>query len=171
MRPRPTEPTSALAALIAGNHRHLEAQRGAGSACHPTPLVESGTVPREPFALVIANPQPSPVTPDMFSHGHDDVLVMEVGRDISPHVASRSVKLVVVIECIPSQLVEVSSAWMHAELRAFSRLEALLRGGASLRSAALRGEKRVVAALLEHPAGRVHWIGEHPEADLLVREP
>jgi hypothetical protein len=31
-------------------------------------------------------------------------------------------------------------------------------------------ELRAVAALFEVPAGRVHWTGEHPDIDALLRD-
>lgn len=168
MQSRPTEPTSALAALIAGNHRHVE-RRGAGLNLG---AATSGThaFPQRPFALAVAAPGPVAVTPHIFALGHHEVLVVDALHEVGDHVLAHDVKLIVVIETIASQFVSRHSTWMHAELRAFSRVETILRGGPEVRDGVARGDIRVVAAILEHPSERIHWIGEHPEAEFLVRD-
>jgi hypothetical protein len=169
MQSRPSEPTSALAALIAGNHRHTE-RRAAGdgrwssdaaSLVHP--------FPRKSFALAVVDSDSHGLTPHVFSLGHDEMLVIDALHEASAHALAHGVRIIVVVQPIQAQLAQVSSTWMHAELRAFSMIEAILRDDAALRAAVSAGSIRVVAALLEHPTERVHWIGEHPESDLLAR--
>ena len=176
MQSRPTEPTSALAALIAGNHRHVErlkagAQPGSrpdDRGAHPLP---PHLFPQRPFALAVAAPGPVAVTPHIFALGHHEVLVVDALHEVADRAVAHDVKLIVVIEAIPSQSVSSATTWKNAELRAFSRVESILRGGGGVRAAIASGEVRMVAALLEHPGERIHWIGEHPESDLIVREP
>jgi hypothetical protein len=99
------------------------------------------------------------------------MIVVESIRDAAAHAEAHPIKLIVAIEPLQSQLAQLTSAWTHAELRAFSTIEALLRESAPVRRAVAANEMRIVAALLEHPAERVHWVGEHPEIDLLLRDP
>jgi hypothetical protein len=181
MQSRPTEPTSALAALIAGNHRHLERLKvGAQAGAEPHDRGVQPTLlhpfPQRPFALAVAAPGPVAVTPRIFALGHHEVLVVDALHEVADRAVAHDVKLIVVIETIPQQAVSTATTWRnaewrHAESRAFSRVESILRGGAGVRAAIAKGEVRMVAALLEHPGERVHWIGEHPESDLIAREP
>jgi hypothetical protein len=171
MQPHPSDPTSALAALIAGNHRHIE-RLASGAARWPLgSAAESHSFPQKPFALALFEPGPIAVTPDIFSRGHHEMIVVDSIRDAAAHAEAHPIKLIVAIEPLQSQLAQLTSAWTHAELRAFSTIEALLRESAPVRRAVAANEMRIVAALLEHPAERVHWVGEHPEIDLLLRDP
>lgn len=169
MQSRPSEPTSALAALIAGNHRHTERRVAGVDRWSEESAFGAHAFPRRPFALAVAEPSATAVTPHIFSLGHGEVLVVDALADVSTQAAAHGVKLIVVLQPIQAQLAQVSSTWMHAELRAFSMIEAILRDDAKLRATAAAGELRIVAALLEHPTERVHWVGEHPESDALLR--
>jgi hypothetical protein len=168
MQSRPSEPTSALAALISGNHRHVE-RRAAGAdrwSGDESAIVHA--FPRSPVALAVGRSGHSAITPHIFALGHEDVLVLDALHGVARHAAAHGVKLIVVIQPIEAQLVQAASNWMHAELRAFSMIEAILRESAALRLAVRAGDLRIVAALLEHPTERVHWVGEHPESELLL---
>jgi hypothetical protein len=169
MHSRPSEPTSALAALIAGNHRHVERRAAGADRWADDGLAIVHAFPRKPFALAVAGAEHSVVTPHIFSLGHDDVIVVDALQEVGAHASAHGVKLIVVIQPIQAQFVQANSAWMHAELRAFSLIETILRDNAAVRRAATAGDLRLVAALLEHPTERVHWVGEHPECDALLQ--
>lgn len=168
MQVRPNDPTSALAALIAGNHRHVEL-RGSGIAHGATDsAAPAHRFPQMPFALVLIERGMSVATPAIFSRGHDELLIVDGVEHVLTHAEGRSLHLVVVIQPIQSQLAQVASAWTYAELRAYSNIESILRESVPLRRAAKAGEIRIVAALLELPSERIHWVGEHPELELLL---
>ena len=169
MHARPSEPTSALAALIAGNHRHVERRAAGADRWSDDGMSIVHAFPRRPYALAVAESGQSAVTPHIFALGHDDVLVVDALHEVGAHASAHGVKLIVVLQPIQAHLVQASSTWMHAELRAFSMIETILRDTASVRRAAAAGDLRVVAALLEHPTERVHWVGEHPECEALLR--
>ena len=167
---RPTEPTSALAALISGNHRHVERRESGATRWQTEVTDEPHPFPQKPFALAVVESGPLPVTPHIFSLGHREVIVVDAIEHVSAHSESHDLKLIVAIQPIQSQLAQVSSTWMPAELRAFSTIAAILRGSPHVRRAVAANRTRVVAALFEHPAERVHWVGEHPEIELLLRD-
>ena len=157
--------------MIAGNHRHIE--RLASGAAHWAlgSASDSRSVPQQPFALALFEPGPLAVTPDIFSLGHHEMIVVDSIRDAATHAEAHPIKLIIAIQPLQAQPAQLTSAWMHAELRAFSTIEALLRESAPVRRAVVANEMRIVAALLEHPSERVHWAGEHPEIDLILRDP
>lgn len=172
MHSRPSDPTSVLAALIAGNHRHV-ARHESGAPRWPTEDAGAPAAhpfPQRPFALALVEPGPVVVTPRIFSLEHREVIVVDAVEHAASHAAAHDIKLIVAIQPIQSQLAQVNSTWMHAELRAFSAIEAILRESAHARRAVAANDLRIVAALLEHPTERVHWVGEHPEIDLIVRD-
>lgn len=170
MPTRPADPTSALAALIAGNHRHVGRREAGAARGTAVAASEPHPFPQRPFALALVEPGPVAVTPHIFSLGHHEVIVVDAIPHVATHSETQDIKLIVAMQPIQAQLAQVSSSWMHAELRAFSTIEAILRESARVRRAVAVNEVRVVAALLEHPTERVHWVGEHPEIEILLRE-
>ena len=178
MQPRPTEPTSALAALIAGNHRYLERRAGETS-----PRTEERSVahlfPQKPFALVVAQAGTLTVTPHIFALGHDDVVVVDSIDDAATLVTLHGVSLIVMLESVHGSggstlaervTQEPNGTWRYAERRAWASIELILQKSRPIRLAIAARELRAVAALFEVPAGRVHWIGEHPDTDALLRD-
>lgn len=167
---RPADPTSALATLIAGNHRHVGRREVGAVRWSADGDSEPHPFPKRPFALALVEPGPVAVTPHIFSLGHHELIVVDAIPHVTAHSETQDIKLIVAIQPIQAQLAQVNSTWVHAELRAFSTIEAILRESARVRRAVAGNEVRVVAALLEHPSERVHWVGEHPEIDLLLRD-
>ncbi|MEY3141690.1 MAG: hypothetical protein RLY21_183 [Planctomycetota bacterium] len=170
MQTRPSDPTSALAALIAGNHRHIDRLASGGARWSDDSARESHAFPQKPFALALCEPGVTPMAPHVFSLDHREVIVVDAIRDAVMLAEAHPLKLIVAVQPIPSQLAQVSSAWVHAELRSFSTIEAILRESPAVRRAVAANSMRIVAALLEQPAERVHWVGEHPEIELLLQD-
>lgn len=171
MLPRPSEPTSALAALIIGNHRHLE-RRASRDAVATADRTVGPALTRKPFALALARPISGghAVTPHVFSAGQDEVMVVDAVEAVITIGAGTGVKLMVVIEVVEPSHGLHDTSWLQAEHRAFSTIETILRESAPLRESVVAGDLRVVAALLEHPSERLHWIGEHPAIETILRE-
>lgn len=156
MQSRPTQPTSALAALIAGNHRHLELR--ARGAVAPQQL--HGQMPSRPFALVFCPSRHAAAIPVIFAADLGDIVVVETIAHVAAHAERGEVRLLVAIE--PFDSGAEAGAWCAsaAEERAFASVDLLVEASPDIRRAVAEGSMRVVAALLEHPAERVHWLGE-----------
>ena len=178
MQPRPTEPTSALAALIAGNHRALE-RRAEETSPSTEESIAAHLFPQKPFALVVARVGTFRVTPHIFALGHDDVVVVDSIDDAATRAALHGVSLIVMLELLHDSggatlaervTQEPNGPWRHAERRAWASIESILEKSRPLRVAIAARELRAVAAILEVPAGRVHWIGEHPDIEALLRD-
>ena len=105
----------------------------------------------------------------IFATGHDDVCVVDSVQDLALQAEPHAIKLIVAIQPIHPTLAHLGSAWQDAEHRAFASVESVLRAVPHLRRAIASGTVRIVAALLEDTTERVHWIGEHPDLDLILR--
>jgi hypothetical protein len=179
------EPTAALAALITGNHRHVAARASGDRA--PTPALAAGGGPIALVALCgagVADPAA------LFSRRESDVAVVVpsapidtlasvVGPTRLEHLvegacsaleaaASDGVPLVVLLASVAEQGVSVGIVFRSLERELFETLSGALARSADARAAIRNGHLRVVAALVEEPARRVHWLGEHPELARLL---
>jgi hypothetical protein len=165
---RPVDPTSALAALIAGNRRHLARRtaRAEGGASHP--LIAPGA---RPFALALAESSVAEVTTTVFSTTERDLHVVDCPIEAGVRAEEHGVGLVVALHPVPTAVVEVDVERRASEEVVFERLAHALRSSAHLREAILDGRVRAVAALLEEQSQRVHWLGEHPRLAELLAEP
>jgi hypothetical protein len=165
--PRPTEPTSALAALIEGNHRYLEWLAAGhpidGEACAQL------TFPRRPFALALVEPMSPPLTPRLFSRSHHDVVMVDALERALSFATEHDFKLIVVLTPMRDILLQPTALWTASERAAFDRVEQFLRRSPAVRQRILDGKSRVVAALLEETTSRVRWLGEHPDNECLAQ--
>jgi hypothetical protein len=165
--PRPTEPTSALAALIEGNHRHLA--RLASREVIDDDACGSLTFPRRPFALTLVEPASPPLTPRIFSRSHHDVVVVDAFDCAVAFAAEHDFTLVVVLTPMQDIALQPTALWTESERAAFDLVERFLRRSAAVRKGVLAGSVRVVAALLEVGTSRVRWLGEHPDNESLAQ--
>jgi hypothetical protein len=166
--PRPTEPTSALAALIEGNHRYLAAL-ASGDAIE-NDACASLTFPRRPFALALVEPASPPLTPRIFSRSHHDVVVVDAFDCAVAFAAGHDFKLIVVLAPMHDFALQPTAPWTDSERAAFDLVERLLRTSAAVRKGVTAGNVRVVAALLETGTSRVRWLGEHPDNESLAQD-
>ncbi len=163
---RPVDPTSALAALIAGNRRHLARRRVRSESGETHPLVAPGA---RPFALALAERSVAKIATAVFSTTERDLHVVDCPVEAGVRVEEHGVGLVVAIHPVTMSVVEVEVDRRASEDAVFERLATALRASAHLREAILDGRVRAVAALLEEESQRVHWLGEHPQlAELLT---
>jgi hypothetical protein len=179
------EPTAALAALITGNHRHVAVRASGGRVDAPASAAGDG-----PIALVaicgagIADPA------ELFSRRESDVAVapssarveapagavgpmrieqmVEGASAALEAAASEDIPLVVLLASVARQGVSVEIVFRSLERELFEALSGGLARSANARVAIRGGRLRVVAALVEEPARRVHWLGEHPELARLL---
>ncbi|MFM7133082.1 MAG: hypothetical protein ACKO0W_02060 [Planctomycetota bacterium] len=82
--------------------------------------------------------------------------------------ASDGVPLVVLLASVAEQGVSVGIVFRSLERELFETLSGALARSANARAAIRSGRLRVAAALVEEPARRVHWLGEHPELARLL---
>lgn len=165
--PRPTEPTSALAALIEGNHRYLE-WLSAGCPVDGETCAQL-TFPRRPFALALVEPVSPPLTPRLFSRSHHDVVVVDALERAVVFATEHDFKLIVVLTPMRDVALQPTALWTASERAAFDRVEQLLCRSAEVRRRIRDGKSRVVAALLEEMTSRVRWLGEHPDNECLAQ--
>jgi hypothetical protein len=165
--PRPTEPTSALAALIEGNHRYLE--RFASADAIEDDACASLTFPRRPFALALVESASPPLTPRIFSRSHHDVVVVDAFDGAVAFAAGHDFKLIVVLAPMRDIALQPTALWAESERAAFDLVERFLRTSAAVRKGVAAGSVRVVAALLEAGTSRVRWLGEHPDNESLAQ--
>lgn len=172
---RPVDPTSALAALIAGNRRHLVRCHARNAEHEQQPLVAPGA---RPFALALAERSIVKVATSVFSATERDLHVVDCPIEAGARAEEHGIGLVVALHPLRTSLVEFAiEAEVEVERRisedaAFERLAHALRASSHLREAILDGRVRAVAALLEEESQRVHWLGEHPRlAALLAAQP
>lgn len=166
---RPSGPTAALALLLAGNRRHVDA-RSAGTRAQLHQCAPIRAPVHRPFAAIIVAPGPFVVTPELFAARADEVVVLESEEAARGYLQCEEVKLGVVAGTISGASAHFGADFEKAESRVFATIAALLRSVARLRDRVSDGDLRVVAALIEETTERVHWIGEHPDVDLLVRD-
>ncbi|MBI1302667.1 MAG: hypothetical protein GC172_02610 [Phycisphaera sp.] len=164
---RPVDPTSALAALIAGNRRHL-AQRGARAERGERQSLFAPSA--RPFALALAERSVAEVAASVFSTTERDIHVVDCPVEAGVRAAEHGVGLIVALQPVPMSVVEVEIKRRASEDAVFERLAAALRASTHLRRAILDGRVRAVAALLEEESQRVHWLGEHPQLAELLAE-
>ena len=182
----PTEPTAALAALIAGNQRHID-RRSQGRRAS-SPAVALGAV--RPFAAAIeVEPLPetlgelfdvSPeqlhafvLSPDGAGMRSGRFEMVVPGEDELVRVVEGSLEplgfvLVVVLARLSPRGSALEAAFARSEQRAFAVVRRLLGPSARLTGAIGAGRLRMVAAIVDEVDGRVHWLGEHPEQRELV---
>ncbi len=182
----PTEPTAALAALIAGNQRHID-RRSEGRRAS-SPAVALGAV--RPFAAAIeVEPLPetlgelfdvSPeqlhafvLSPDGAGMRSGRFEMVVPGEDELVRVVEGSLEplgfvLVVVLARLSPRGSALEAAFARSEQRAFAVVRRLLGPSARLTGAIGAGRLRMVAAIVDEVDGRVHWLGEHPEQRELV---
>jgi len=162
---RPVDPTSALAALIAGNRRHLAARGVRGEHGEGQPLAAPGA---RPFALALAERSIVEVATSVFSATERDLHVVDCPIEAGARAEEHGIGLVVALHPVRVSLVEVEVERRISEDAAFERLAHALRASSRLREAILAGRVRAVAALLEEESQRVHWLGEHPRLAALL---
>ena len=182
----PTEPTAALAALIAGNQRHID-RRSQGRRAS-SPAVAFGAV--RPFAAAIEVEPVSETLGELFDVSpeqlHAFVLspdgagmrsgrfeMVVPGEDELVRVVEGSLEplgfvLVVVLARLSPRGSALEAAFARSEQRAFAVVRRLLGPSARLTGAIGAGRLRMVAAIVDEVDGRVHWLGEHPEQRELV---
>ena len=165
--PRPTEPTSALAALIEGNHRYLA--RLASADAIEDDACASLTFPRRPFALTLVEPASPPLTPRIFSRSHRDVVMVDTFDTAVAFAAEHEFKLIVLLTPMRDIALQQSAPWTESERVAFDLVEHFLRTSSAVRKGVTAGNVRVVAALLEAGTSRVRWLGEHPDNESLAQ--
>lgn len=182
----PSDPTAALAALIAGNQRHIN--RRAEGRRASTPSLPAGAV--LPFAITIeVEPVPETLT-ELFDvspeqvqafvlspdgagmrSGRFEVAVTcedELVRVVEGSVEPLGCALIVVIARLHARGAALEASFAHSERRAFAIARRLLGPSARVTEAIGRGRLRMVAAIFDEQDGRVHWLGEHPEQGELV---
>lgn len=182
----PTDPTAALAALIAGNQRHVERRAHGRAASDPRPSPES----TRPFAVAIEIEPVSSPLPDLFDvspeqvqsfvlqpgaqemrSGRFEVVVpseIELVRIVDGSVDALGFALLVVLGRLGVRSGESALAFEGVERRCFAIAGRLLVSGGRLRGSVVLGGVRVVGAIVDERDGRVHWLGEHPEQRALV---
>jgi hypothetical protein len=162
---RPVDPTSALAALIAGNRRHIARGGARAGRGEPQAPVAPGA---RPFALALAERAVAEVAMAVFSTTERDLHVVDCPVEAGVRAEKHGVGLLVALQSVPMAVVEVEVERRASEEAVFERLASALRASAHLREAIVDGRVRAVAALLEEESQRVHWLGEHPRlAELL----
>lgn len=179
------EPTAVLAAMITGNHRHVAARASGGRVEVPASAAGGG-----PIAVVaICGPRlDDPAS--LFSRRESDVAVVTPfaptatlpgaagptrlqqlveGASAALDVAAADgIPLVVLLSSVAEQGVSVELVFRSLERELFDTLCGALSRSPNAREAIRGGRLRVVAALVEEPARRVHWLGEHPELSRLL---
>ncbi|MFZ4749920.1 MAG: hypothetical protein ACOYMM_05345 [Phycisphaerales bacterium] len=185
----PSDPTAALAALIAGNQRHIN--RRAEGRRASTPSLPAGAV--LPFAITIeVEPVPEALT-ELFDvspeqvqafvlspdgagmrSGRFEVVVpsdAELVRVVEGSIEPLGCALIVVLARLArldGRGAALEASFARSEHRAFALARRLLGPSARVTEAIGRGRLRMVAAIFDEQDGRVHWLGEHPEQGELV---
>jgi len=182
----PSDPTAALAALIAGNQRHVQRRAQGRAASTPRPAPATA----RPFAVTIEiEPVMSPLT-ELFDvspeqvqsfvlqpgahemrSGRFEVVVPseeELVRVVDGSVDALGFALVVVLGRLRAQAGVPDIAFAGVEQRCFAIARRLLSSGGRLSGSVGNGGVRLVGAIVDEGDGRVHWLGEHPEQRVLV---
>lgn len=184
----PFDPTAALAALIAGNQRHVS-RRAEGRE----PSISQRIAPRstKPFALVVELERLHGALGDLFDvsaeqvqsivldpgsgslrSGRFEVLVPsedELARMVDGSVATLGCSLVVVLARLKRLSSSSEIGFREIERRCLVVMRQLLMTSASLPTGIRDGRLRIVGALVDEQDGRVHWLGEHPEQPTIVQ--
>lgn len=184
----PFDPTTALAALIAGNQRHVD-RRSAGQAATVSTRVPPAF--SRPFVVAVELERLRDPLTDLFdvsaeqihsfvlSPGSGDMRsgrfeVMVASEDDLVRLMDGSVdalgfSLVVIMGRLKASTADLSVALAGAEARCFEISRLLLSRGAALPGFIETGRVRMVGAVADERDGRVHWLGEHPEQKALLR--
>lgn len=165
------EPTAVLAALIIGNHRHVNAHAAGGdAAAHP-----SGNAAPTALVTIFGGPVEAPAA--LFSRVEGEVLVVDPGERGSGSVAAalesaarEGLPLVVMLSSISTHRLAVPLGFRESEAAMFAALEHTLGASPAAIAAVRAGRMRIVAALVEEATRRVHWLGEHPRLSQLLGE-
>lgn len=185
----PSDPTAALAALIAGNQRHVQRRVEGRAASAPRPSPASA----RPFAVTIEIEPVAEALPDLFDvspeqvqsfvlhpgsremrSGRFEVVVPseeELVRVVDGSVDALGFALVVVLGRLRAQAGVSDIAFAGVEQRCFGIARRLLSSGGRLSGSVAAGRMRMVGAIVDERDGRVHWLGEHPEQRVLVGGP
>lgn len=187
----PSDPTAALAALIAGNQRHID-RLAAGRA--PTVSTRLAPPSARPFALAIEIERLRDPLTDIFDvsaeqvqsfvlapgsgdlrSGRFEVMVPteeDLVRVVDGSVEALRFSLVVVLGRLRQQTGAIELAFGEMERRCFGVTRQLIVGSGTLAGSLRAGSLRMVCAIVDERDGRVHWLGEHPEQrGLLQRAP
>ena len=186
----PADPTTALAALIAGNQRHID-RRAAGRSPSVSTRIASATT--KPFALAVELERLRDPLTDIFDvsaeqvqsfvlspgsgdlrSGRFEVLVsteQDLARMVDGSVLALGFSLVVVLGRLKQHSSGIELAFQSVERRCFEVARQLLLPRGPLAEAIAAGHVRMVGAIVDERDGRVHWIGEHPEQAVLVSAP
>lgn len=184
----PSDPTAALAALIAGNQRHID-RLAAGRA--PTVSSRLAPVSARPFALAIEIERLRDPLTDIFDvsaeqvqsfvlapgsgdlrSGRFEVMVPseeDLVRVVDGSVDALGCSLVVVLGRLRQHTGAIEFAFGEMERRCFGVTRQLIVGSGSLAGSLRAGSVRMVGAIVDERDGRVHWLGEHPEQRALLQ--
>jgi hypothetical protein len=184
----PSDPTTALAALIAGNQRHVDRRANGRSATVSTRIPPASA---KPFALSIEIERMREPLTDLFDVSVDQVhsFVLSPGsgdmrsgrfevmvsseedlvRIVDGSVEALGFSLVVVLGRLKEHVAEIDLAFRSAENRCFGVARQLLLSNGPLATSIATGRIRMVGAVVDERDGRVHWLGEHPDQKALLR--
>lgn len=183
----PAEPTAALAALIAGNQRHMD-RRATGRA--PTVSTRIPSPSARPFVVAVELERLSDALPELFDvspeqvrsfvlapgsgdirSGRFEVMVeseVALARLIDGSLDALGAPLVIVIGRLRRHSSTVEIAFRSVEDRCFGVLRQLLVESVGLVAAIQTGRIRVIGAIVDERDGRIHWLGEHPDQSMLL---
>lgn len=184
----PSDPTTALAALIAGNQRHVDRRANGRLASVSTRVAPAST---KPFALSVEIERLREPLTDLFDVSADQVhsFVLSPGsgdlrsgrfevmvsseedlvRMVDGSVEALGFSLVVVLGRLKEHSAEIEIAFRSAEVKCFGVARALLLSSKTLSASVGAGRVRMVGAVVDERDGRVHWLGEHPEQRAILR--
>jgi hypothetical protein len=184
----PTDPTAALAALIAGNQRHIDRLAAGRAPTVSTRIPVAGT---RPFALAVEVEQLRDPLADIFDVSAEQVqsFVLAVGsgdlrsgrfevmvpseedlvRVVDGSVDALGFSLVVVLGRLRHHAGTIEIAFAEMERRCFHISRQLMTGSRALAVSIHGGRVRLVGAIVDERDGRVHWLGEHPEQRVILQ--